>query len=97
MSPIATTPDHSHPSSNDIILDMRFEEVYRDNVKKFFSYYVNKKYNDISETADAIMVELRKILGKDGKFIRRARNDHVEVNYDTALQSKSKLCHSHFL
>jgi len=87
--PVPTTATlDSLNADSDVILDMRKDKTYRDTMNKFFNDYVKKKYNDIAETGKAILLELQRSLGTGGKFRKRAGNGFVEVDSETALQSK---------
>ena len=58
---------------------------------KFFNEYLNKEYDDIVETGEAILHELQRSLGTEGKLRKRAGNGLVEVKSDAALESKLSL------
>ncbi len=84
-----TTARESLIAGNDIILDMRVNKVYKDIMNKFFRDFVNKEYDDIVETGEAILHELQRSLGTQGKFRKRAGNGLVEIKSEAALESKS--------
>ena len=86
-----TTTRESLIAGNDIILDMRVNKFYKDTMNKFFNDYVNKEYDDIVETGGAMLHELQRSLGTEGKFLKRAGNGLVEVKSEAALESKSSL------
>jgi hypothetical protein len=92
-----TTADSFGVSSHDIVLDKRVSKTYRDIMDKFFNDYVNKKYNSITETGEAILEELKNYLGTEGKFRKRAGNGFAEAGSEAVLQSKYITYHSSFL
>ncbi len=83
-----TTTRESLTAGNDLILDMRVNKFYKDTMNKFFNDYVNNEYDDIVETGEAILLELQRSLGTEGKFLKRAGNGLVEVESEAVLQSK---------
>ena len=68
---------------------MRVDKDYKETLNKFFNDYVNKEYGDELETGKAILLELQRKMGTEGKFYKRAGNGFVEVDNDVALDSKS--------
>jgi len=74
-------------AGSDVILDMRKDKTYRETMNKFFNDYVNKEYNDIAETGKAILLELQRSLGTEGRF-RKGAGNRDAVESETALQSK---------
>ncbi|KAK1745930.1 hypothetical protein QTG54_003854 [Skeletonema marinoi] len=72
-------------AGSDVILDMRKDKTYRETMNKFFNDYVNKEYNDIAETGKAILLELQRSLGTEGRF-RKGAGNRDAVESETALQ-----------
>ena len=64
------------------------DKNYKDTMDKFFKGYVNNEYDDVVEIGEAILRELQRCLGTQGKFHKRTENGHEEVNNEAALQSK---------
>ena len=80
MTPVNTLD--SNVAGSDIILDMRKDKTYEKAVNNSFK----NGYDDELETGRAILRELQRSLGRDGKFL--ASNGSVVVDSEDALQSK---------
>eukprot|EP00956_Cyclotella_meneghiniana_P025927 scaffold55099_cov38-Cyclotella_meneghiniana.AAC.4 len=63
------------------------DKNYKDTMDKFFKDYANNEYDDIVEIGEAILRELQRCLGTQGKFHKRTENGHEEVNNEAALQN----------
>eukprot|EP00956_Cyclotella_meneghiniana_P041320 scaffold222481_cov36-Cyclotella_meneghiniana.AAC.2 len=68
------------------------DKNYKDTMDKFFKDYANNEYDDIVEMGEAILRELQRCLGTQGKFHKRTENGHEEVNNEAALQICNVSC-----
>lgn len=89
-------------TKHDVVLDLRLKEYYKDIVSKFSKDYLDGRYNNISQTGEAVLKEMKNSLRRTGgRILKRYGYCYIEVDDNTALtticQSVKKTSESVYL